>query len=776
MVPTPEFGDYYVNAEVVLPVGGDMQRGKVVCRKRDADGNPMGRENRNPILDTRLYEVEFADGRTEVMSANVIAQSMYAQCDLDGNEYLLLEAIIDYKKSSSALSLEDQIIDRNGRRSLRRSTKGWELLCEWKDGSTSWQKLSDLKESHPLEVAEFALSHKIAGEPAFNWWVGWVLKKRDRIISQVKSRKKAARYLKTTTKYGIECPKTVADALAIDAATNTTHWKDAIELEMRNVWVAFNILPRGQDQLPAHQFMKCHMIFDIKMENFKRKARLVAGGHMTDTPATMTYASVVSRETVRIALLLAALNDLDIWAADVLNAFIQAPTKEKIWTILGKEFGPDEGKKAVIVRALYGLKSAGAAFRAHMGTCMRGLGYSPCLADPDLWMKKSKKEDGTRYYSYILCYVDDLLVIDVSPKEILDKIHAFFPLKPGSVGEPDQYLGARLRKKFFAGDHVNPYAWSLCPSKYVSTACKNVEVSLQKGILPSQYRLYGKAENPFSGDYKPENDTSPEVDPAHATWFMQQIGVLRWMVELGRVDIATEVSMLASHCALPREGHLHAVLHIYSYLRKRHNSRMVFDPSQPGLMTDFPICDWNEFYRGAEEAIPSNAPEPLGFEPLIRMFVDSDHAGDNVTRRSRTGFLIYLNNALINWTSKKQSTIETSVFGAEFCAMKHGIETLRGIRYKLRMMGVPVTCPSYVYGDNKSVITNSSKPESTLKKKSNSICFHAVREAVAMKECLIAHISTKKNLADLMTKALCGVTRRNHVEKILYDVYEHNES
>jgi hypothetical protein len=368
------------------------------------------------------------------------------------------------------------------------------------------------------------------------------------------------------------------------------------------------------------------------------------------------------------------------------------------------------------------------------------------------------------------------LVIDVSPKEILDKIHAFFPLKPGSVGEPDQYLSARLRKKFFAGDHINPYAWSLCPSKYVSTACKNVEVSLQKGILPSQYRLYGKAENPFSGDYKPENDSSPEVDPAHATWFMQQIGVLRWMVELRRVDIATEVSMLALHCALPREGHLHAVLHIYSYLSKRHNSRMVFDPSQPGLLTDFSICDRNEFYRGAEEAIPSNAREPLGFEPSIRMFVDSDHAGDNVTRRYRTGFLIYLNNALINWTSKKKSTIEKSVFRAEFCAMKHGIETLRGIRYKLRMMGVPVTCPSYVYGDNKSVITNSSKPESTLKKKSNSICFHAVREAVAMKECLIAHISTKKNLADLMTKALCGVTWRNHVEKILYDVYEHNDS
>eukprot|EP00804_Cyclotella_cryptica_P015347 CCRYP_007990-RF/>CCRYP_007990-RF protein AED:0.34 eAED:0.27 QI:0/-1/0/1/-1/1/1/0/117 len=92
--------------------------------------------------------------------------------------------------------------------------------------------------------------------------------------------------------------------------------------------------------------------------------------------------------------------------------------------------------------------------------------------------------------------------------------------------------------------------------------------------------------------------------------------------------------------------------------------------------------------------------------------------------------------------------------------MKHGIENLSGIRYKLRMMGVPVKGASYVYGDNMSVVTSTSKPESTLKKKSNSICYHAVREAVAMGEALVAHIPTKKNLADLFMKVLYGQTRR----------------
>ena len=114
--------------------------------------------------------------------------------------------------------------------------------------------------------------------------------------------------------------------------------------------------------------------------------------------------------------------------------------------------------------------------------------------------------------------------------------------------------------------------------------------------------------------------------------------------------------------------------------------------------------------------------------------------------------------------------VETSVFGIKFCAMKHGIANLRGIHYKLRMMGVPIKGPSYVYGDNMSVVTNVRKPESTLRKKSNSICYHAVREAVAMGEALVAHIPTKKNLVDLFTKVLYGQTRRFLVDQMLWDV------
>merc|ERR1712051_392585 len=121
---------------------------------------------------------------------------------------------------------------------------------------------------------------------------------------------------------------------------------------MENVKVAFNILDDRSMVPKGHQFVKCHIIFDVKMEDFRRKARLVAGGHMTKAPAAITYASVVTRETVRIALTIAALNELKVKCGDVMNAYITAPCSKKIWTKLGSEFGEDQSKYAIIVRAM----------------------------------------------------------------------------------------------------------------------------------------------------------------------------------------------------------------------------------------------------------------------------------------------------------------------------------------------------------------------------------------------------------------------------------------
>jgi hypothetical protein len=124
-------------------------------------------------------------------------------------------------------------------------------------------------------------------------------------------------------------------------------------------------------------------------------------------------------------------------------------------------------------------------------------------------------------------------------------------------------------------------------------------------------------------------------------------------VELGRIDIITEVSMLASHVALLRDGHLEALLHIFAYLDKKHSSRLVLDPTYPTIDSSvFKECNWNAFYGDAIEVIPPNAPVPRGKDVNLRLFVDSDHAGDQSNQRSWTGFIVLLNQAPIVWFSK----------------------------------------------------------------------------------------------------------------------------
>jgi hypothetical protein len=170
-----------------------------------------------------------------------------------------------------------------------------------------------------------------------------------------------------------------------------------------------------------------------------------------------------------------------------------------------------------------------------------------------------------------------------------------------------------------------------------------------------------------------------------------------------------------------------------------------------------------------KEVVPPNMPDPKGKGFTMRVYVDSDHAGDTVTRRSRTGFLVYLNCALIHWMSKKQTSIETSSFGSEFMAMKAATEYVRGLRFKLRMMGIPVECHTYIYGDNQSVLANTTMPHSNLKKKSNAIAFHFVREGTARDEWRTAYINTHDNPSDMLTKALpSGEKRRKFCRLVLY--------
>jgi len=272
--------------------------------------------------------------------------------------------------------------------------------------------------------------------------------------------------------------------------------------------------------------------------------------------------------------------------------------------------------------------------------------------------RATRPDDGLEYWKYILLYVDDCMAIAHDAEDELWHIDKYFPMKKGSIGDPDLYLGSKLRKVTLENGVT---AWSMSPSKYVQEAVRKVDEFSQTRGTPLRKFKSGVS---WPKDYVAELDTSDELNRPDASQYQTMISVLHWMVELGCVDIITEISLLASHLAAPREGHLDAALHLFSHLQRRHNTRMVFDPSYPTIdMSKFKVCDWKHFYGDVKEAIPLDASQALGKEIDLRLFVDSDHAGDKKTRRSRTGYFIFVNQAPVIWLSKKQPTVETAVFG-----------------------------------------------------------------------------------------------------------------
>ena len=747
-----------------------MSVGKVVKRAIGPDGMTMGTYDHIPMLNTLIYEVEFPDGQVKEYSANVIAENMLRQVDTEGYTTHLLEGIVDYRVDWSKAHTKEEgyVWLKNGRKKQRKTTVGWELLVRWRDNSECWIPLKEMKESHPVEVAEFARARGIEDQPAFKWWVPYTLRKRDVILAAVKTRVR-----KATHKYGVEMPRTIQEAYKIDERNDNHLWRGAIQKEMKNIGIAFEVLGEGVPAPAGWSKVMGHLVFDVKMD-FTRKARWVLDGHKTPDPLGSTYAGVVSRESVRIAFTYAALNDIDIWAADIRNAYLQAPSSQKDYIVCGAEFGLENiGRIALIHRALYGGKSAGRDFRNHLRSCMTHLHFKSCPADPDVWMRPAIHSSGRKYYEYILLYTDDTLVISENAEQILrTELGKYFELKEESIGPPKIYLGGKVRKVELEN---GAKAWSFSSAQYVHAAVNNVEDYIKRND-DSRYKMPRKAETPLTTTYRPELDVTPELGPQDAAYYQSLIGVLRWMVELGRVDICLETSMMSSHLVLPREGHLKQVLHMFAYLRNYPNTEMVFDPSDPVLNEgDFERKDWTSSEFGhiqGQEELPPNAPEPRGFGFTMRGKVDADHAGDVVTRRSRTGFLVYLNCAPICWKSSKQASIESSTFGSEFIAMKQLCEYLRGLRYKLRMMGIPVEGPAYIYGDNQSVLANTTIPDSTLKKKSQSIAYHFVREGAARDEWRTAYVNTNENEADLLTKLLpSGEKRKGFVRSILHRIF-----
>ena len=530
--------DNFIGCKVNLPLDGELMEGTVRDRKRNADGMLLGKKDDNPLLDSSVYIVDFPDGSYREYNANLIAENLYSQIDDEGRSFEIFKGISDHKFDENFIPKEQGWTTLpNGARKRVITTAGCHLLVEWDNGTSDWVELKDLKQSNPIEVAEYAVSAGIADEPAFAWWVNYVLKKRQTIINKIKNRR-----VKKNIKFGIEIPQDTNEANALDAANNNDLWKRARDKELERVVVSFKLLADGEEILPGYKKIPYHIIYDVKFD-LTRKARLVAGGHKhRDVPSYATYSSVVSRDSVRIMFLLAALNSLKVLAGDVGNAYLNAPCQEKVYVIVGPEiFGPEAaGKPAYIVRSLYGLRSAGNAWREHLSnTIINDLGYTRCMADPDVYMKVIVRASGEKCYSYIACYVDDILVLHDEPKRIMDQIGSIYRMKEGSVEKPSIYLGANIREWFVQNeDGISIPCYGMSSSGYVKEAIRIVEALMkQYNLTYTSTRRQGR-HTPFSNvDYRPELDCTTFCNDELITVYQNLIGMLRWICELGRVDV-----------------------------------------------------------------------------------------------------------------------------------------------------------------------------------------------------------------------------------------------
>jgi hypothetical protein len=229
---------------------------------------------------------------------------------------------------------------------------------------------------------------------------------------------------------------------------------------------------------------------------------------------------------------------------------------------------------------------------------------------------------------------------------------------------------------------------------------------------------------------------------------------------------------MARFSSVPRATHFADVKKIFAYLDAYPDLAVRIDPRDPVYKKEQPVSQTAELHQKfpyAAEELSSRMPVPKGAELPLTVYVDADHGDDRETRRSRTGLIAFLGRTPIMAKSKRQTSVETSTFSAEFNAARTGAEMIIGLRFFLRSIGVPVTKPSRMMGDNEGCVTNATAFKSSLQKKHVAISFLRTREAIATGALTFEHVATNENLADVFTKPLGGLKFWGIAKQFLHD-------
>ena len=477
-------------------------------------------------------------------------------------------------------------------------------------------------------------------------------------------------------------------------------------------------------------------IYDVKHDG-RHKARVVAGGHLTPIPVENVYSGVVSIRSIRLVIFLAELNKLNTWGADIGNAYLEAKTKEKVYIVAGPEFGDREGHILIIHKALYGLRTSGKRWRERFSDDLKALGFTPSKADPDVWMRLNKKLD---VYEYIATYVDDLLLAMEDPSSIIELLKSRFKYKIKGDGPLEYHLGTSYER-----DKDGRLVYHT--KKYIERLGSMYEKMFD--CTPKQSH-----KTPLEKNDHPELDETPFLNEQGITHYQSLIGGMQWVVTIGRFDLATSVMTMSRFRAAPREGHLKRARRMVGYLVGTKHAAHVIRTELPNLSElKATHHDWSQsVYGDAKEEIPKDIPEPKGKPVRMVTYKDANLYHDMVTGRAVTGILHLLNGTLLDWFSKRQNTVETATYGSEFVAARTAVDQIVDIRLTLRYLGVPIIGESIMFGDNQSVVTSATIPESALNKRHNALSYHRVREAIAARITQLHKIDGKRNPADLVSK------------------------
>jgi hypothetical protein len=360
--------------------------------------------------------------------------------------------------------------------------------------------------------------------------------------------------------------------------------------------------------------------------------------------------------------------------------------------------------------------------------------FEPCKCDSDIWMRQADYG-----YEYIAVYVDDLAIASRTPENIIKDLKDIHNLKLKGVGPLSYHLGC----DFIRGpDGVLSYG----PKKYIKKMVDNFEKLFKES--PRDYS------SPLEKNDHPELDSSPLLDNDGIRMYQSLIGGAQWAITLGRFDIHTAIMTMSQFRIAPRVGHMNRMKRIYGYLKKFSNGAIRVNIDEPDYSNIQDIeYDWaSTVYGNVKEELPTDLPVSKGKPVILSHYVDANLYHDFITGRSVTGIIHFANRTPIEWFSKKQATVETATYGSEFVAARLAVEQIIEIRLMFKYLGVPIKTKSYLFGDNNSVIINSTIPHSCLKKRHNALSYHRVREAIAAKIIGFHKVPSSMNFADIMSK------------------------